>query len=52
MLKYHAKIAADLDGGSSTTMVYNNKLVNTPVDLTGARSVGTSIVVMPQDGGE
>lgn len=47
MLKYHAVIAADLDGGSSTTMVYHNALVNTPVDLTGARSIGTSIVVLP-----
>lgn len=47
MLKYHAVIAADLDGGSSTTMVYHNALVNTPVDLTGARSVATSVVVLP-----
>lgn len=51
MLQYHAVIAANLDGGSSTTMVYNNKLVNTPVDLTGPRSVGTSVVVMPATGG-
>lgn len=51
MLQYHAVIAADLDGGSSTTMVYNGRLVNTPVDLTGARSVATSIVVMPEVGG-
>lgn len=51
MLQYHAEIAADLDGGSSTTMVYNGKLVNTPVDLTGPRSVATSIVVMPANGG-
>ncbi|GMA61697.1 phosphodiester glycosidase family protein [Alicyclobacillus fastidiosus] len=52
MLKYNAVIAADLDGGSSTTMVYNNQLVNTPVDLTGARSVATSFVVMPESGGQ
>ncbi|MDI9259209.1 phosphodiester glycosidase family protein [Alicyclobacillus sendaiensis] len=47
MLQYHAVIAADLDGGSSTTMVYNGRMVNTPVDLTGARSVATAFVVMP-----
>lgn len=51
MLQYHAVIAADLDGGSSTTMVYQNRLVNTPVDLTGERSVGTSIIVMPSGKG-
>lgn len=47
MLQYHAVIAADLDGGSSTTMVYDGRMVNTPVDLTGARSVATAFVVMP-----
>ncbi|WP_206916648.1 phosphodiester glycosidase family protein [Alicyclobacillus suci] len=52
MLKYHAVTAVDLDGGSSTTMVYHDKLVNTPVDLTGARSVATSIVVMPESRGQ
>jgi exopolysaccharide biosynthesis protein len=49
--KFHAVIAANLDGGSSTTMVYNNKLVNTPWDILGERSVATSIVVMPETGG-
>ncbi|GEO26080.1 exopolysaccharide biosynthesis protein [Alicyclobacillus acidoterrestris] len=48
MLKYHATIAANLDGGSSTTMVYNGKLVNTPWDVLGEREVSTSIVVMPE----
>jgi len=52
MLRYHAYIAANLDGGSSATMVYQGKLVNTPVDLTGARSVATSFVVMPETGGQ
>ncbi|WAH41534.1 phosphodiester glycosidase family protein [Alicyclobacillus fastidiosus] len=50
MLKYHATIAANLDGGSSTTMVYNGKLVNTPWDVLGEREVSTSIVVMPESG--
>lgn len=51
MLKYHAVIAANLDGGSSATMVYKGQLLNRPVDILGERSVATSIVVMPNKGG-
>lgn len=51
MLQYHAVIAANLDGGSSATMVYNGKLLNKPVDILGERSVATSVVVMPPSGG-
>lgn len=51
MLKYHADIAANLDGGSSSTMVYEGKVLNRPVDILGERSVATSIVVMPSKGG-
>lgn len=51
MLKYHADIAANLDGGSSSTMVYQGKVLNRPVDILGERSVATSIVVMPEGGG-
>lgn len=51
MLQYHAVIAANLDGGSSATMVYNGKLLNKPVDILGERSVATSVVVMPSSGG-
>ncbi|WAH36501.1 phosphodiester glycosidase family protein [Alicyclobacillus dauci] len=51
MLKYHAVIAANLDGGSSTTMIYHNQLLNKPVDILGERKVATSIIVMPESGG-
>lgn len=47
MLKNGAVVAANLDGGSSTTMVYNGKLVDQPTDVLGARQVATSFVVMP-----
>lgn len=51
MLQYNARIAANLDGGSSSTMAYNGKLLNKPVDILGERSVATSIVVTPPLGG-
>ncbi|MCF8567205.1 phosphodiester glycosidase family protein [Alicyclobacillus tolerans] len=47
MLHYGAQVAANLDGGSSTTMVYNGKLVNEPSDVLGEREVATALVVMP-----
>jgi exopolysaccharide biosynthesis protein len=45
MLQYGAVTAANLDGGSSSTMVYNGKLVNQPTDILGERKVATSFVV-------
>jgi exopolysaccharide biosynthesis protein len=39
--------AANLDGGSSTTMVYKGKLLDTPTDVLGERAVATAVVVMP-----
>lgn len=51
MLKYDAVIASNLDGGSSTTMVKDGKLINEPSDVLGERKVATSIVVMPAKGG-
>lgn len=51
MLKYGAINAANLDGGSSSTLVLNGKLINSPVDILGERKVATSFVVMPQSGG-
>jgi exopolysaccharide biosynthesis protein len=45
MLQYGALTAANLDGGSSSTMVYNGKLVNQPTDILGERKVATSFVV-------
>lgn len=38
-------IAANLDGGSSTTLYYNGKVVNKPADLLGERMIPTTFVV-------
>lgn len=45
MLQYHAVTAANLDGGSSTTMVYQGKVINEVTDILGSRLVATSFVV-------
>ncbi|HUW64884.1 MAG TPA: phosphodiester glycosidase family protein [Spirochaetia bacterium] len=42
---YGAYNAANLDGGSSTTMYYNGKVINSPADLLGERSIPTAIIV-------
>lgn len=36
----------NLDGGGSTTMVINNKIVNSPSDRTGERQVGNCIMLI------
>ena len=40
-----AVIAANLDGGSSSTLYYNGKVVNKPADLLGERMIPTAFVV-------
>jgi exopolysaccharide biosynthesis protein len=45
MLKKGAVNAANLDGGSSTTMYYNGKIINDPCDPLGERTVATAIYV-------
>lgn len=45
MLDYKAFNAANLDGGSSTTMYYNGKVINNPSDILGERSVPTTFIV-------
>lgn len=50
MLHYGAVVAANLDGGSSATMVYNGSLVNQPTDILGEREVATAFVVLPNGG--
>lgn len=37
--------AANLDGGSSTTLFYNGKVVNKPCDMLGERMVPTAFIV-------
>lgn len=45
MLKYGAYTAAELDGGGSTTMVKDNKVINEPCDNVGERAVATCFYV-------
>ncbi|HHW42457.1 phosphodiester glycosidase family protein [Desulfofundulus thermobenzoicus] len=40
-----AYVAANLDGGSSTTMFYNGRVVNKPCDMLGERMVPTAFIV-------
>ena len=40
--------ALNLDGGGSTAMAVNGKLVNAPSDATGERPVGDTLQVLPQ----
>lgn len=40
-----AYVAANLDGGSSTTMFYNGKVVNKPADMLGERLIPTAFIV-------
>ena len=47
LIKYGAVNAANLDGGSSTTMYYDGKVINTPSDALGERSVASVFMVMP-----
>jgi len=39
--------AINLDGGGSTTMVADGKVINSPSDATGERPVGDALLVLP-----
>ena len=45
MLQYGAVNAFNLDGGASTTMVYNGEIVNSPSDILGERYVPCAWIV-------
>ncbi len=47
LYKYGAVNAANLDGGSSTTMYYKGKVINRPSDTLGERTVATAFIVLP-----
>lgn len=47
MLQYNAVNAVNLDGGSSSTMYYNNEIVNDPCDPLGERSIASCLYVKP-----
>jgi exopolysaccharide biosynthesis protein len=46
-LKYGAVNAYNLDGGSSTELIYNQKIINKPCDFFGERYIPTAFLVMP-----
>lgn len=45
LLKYDVYNAANLDGGSSTTMYYKNKIINSPSSIYGPRYLPTAFVI-------
>lgn len=47
LLKYGAYNAANLDGGSSTTLIYQGKTINSPCDIIGERSIPSAFLIMP-----
>ena len=48
LLEFDAWEAINLDGGGSTTMVVDGKLVNSPSDQTGERPVSDAILLIPR----
>jgi len=51
LMEYGAVNASNLDGGSSTTMYFNGKVINKPSDKLGERTVPTAFIVTPALGG-
>jgi exopolysaccharide biosynthesis protein len=47
-MEYGAVNAGNLDGGSSSEMVYNGKVINSPCDIFIERDLPTVFVVMPE----
>jgi exopolysaccharide biosynthesis protein len=50
LLQYGAYNAANLDGGSSTTMNFQGSTMNVPCDITGERSIATAFLVLGKGG--
>jgi exopolysaccharide biosynthesis protein len=48
LLEHRAYNAANLDGGSSSTMVYEGEIKNKPSSIYGPREVPSAFVVMPE----
>lgn len=46
LIKNEAYNAANLDGGSSSTMFYNGKIINHPCDAKGEREITSAFVVL------
>lgn len=47
-IEYEAENAANLDGGSSTEMIYDNQIINSLWNIYGERYIPTSFVVLPK----
>ena len=50
MLQYGAVNAGNLDGGSSSVMVYNGEIINHCASVTGPRSIPTGFIVLQEEG--
>lgn len=48
LLQHGAYNAANLDGGGSTTLDLNGKILNNPSDVTGERLIASAFIVMPR----
>jgi exopolysaccharide biosynthesis protein len=48
LLEFGASESINLDGGGSSTMVINGKVVNIPSDQAGERPVSDALLVMPR----
>lgn len=46
LLKYGAYNAANLDGGSSTTLIYQGNTINNPCDIVGERSAPSAFIIL------
>ncbi len=49
LLQYGAVNAGNLDGGSSSVMVYDGKIINNCASVTGPRNIPTGFVVLPEE---
>jgi len=49
MLAYGAVNAGNLDGGSSSVMVYGGEIINNCASVTGPRYIPTGFIVLPED---
>ena len=52
MLQYGAVNAGNLDGGSSSVMVYDGQIINNCASVTGPRYIPTGFVVLPEVGSD
>ena len=49
MLEYGAVNAGNLDGGSSSVMVYNGEIINNCASITGPRKIPTGFIVLEEE---